>query len=117
MRLYIILRIEPETLQKKKKKLHQFKTLYFFQRPWAFNYKQKGRNLVVLCTINKSGYMCKKAISSACTKSGSFLNYVTIRTIEGNIASGQLTFGTFLSMSAIGNLTLGNPRAQKWLKQ
>ena len=42
-----------ETLHKKK--LHQFKILYFFQRRWAFNYKQKARNLVVLCTISKSG--------------------------------------------------------------
>ena len=56
MRLYIILRITLETLPKKEKKtIHQFKILYFFQRPWAFNYKQKARNLVVLCTINKSG--------------------------------------------------------------
>ena len=59
MRLYIILRIKLETLPKKKK-VHQFKILYFFQRPWAFNHKQKARNFVVLCTINKSGYMCKK---------------------------------------------------------
>ena len=59
MRLYIILRIKLETLPKKKK-VHQFKILYFFQRPWAFNHKQKAINLVVLCTINKSGYMCKK---------------------------------------------------------
>ena len=58
MRLYIILRIKLGTLQKKK--IHQFKILYFFQRPWAFNHKQKARNFVVLCTINKSGYMCKK---------------------------------------------------------
>ena len=27
----------------------------FFQRPLAFNYKQKAINLFVLCTINKSG--------------------------------------------------------------
>ena len=61
MRLYILLRITLETLQKKEKKtIHQFKILYFFQRPWAFNYKQKARNVVVLCTINKTGYMCKK---------------------------------------------------------
>ena len=60
MRLYIILRIKLETLQKKKK-LHQFKILYFSQRPWAFNHhNQKARNFVVLCTIDKSRYMCKK---------------------------------------------------------
>ena len=33
--------------------------------------------------------------NSAFIKNGSLLNYVTIGTIEGNIASGQLTFGTF----------------------
>ena len=91
----VILRIKLETLHKKKQKqkLHQFKILYFFQRPWAFNNKQKVRNLVVLCTIKKVGKSAKS--NSAFIKNGSLLNYVTIGTIEGNIASGQLTFGTF----------------------
>ena len=47
----------------------------------------------------------QNAINYACIKNGSLLNYVTIGTIEGNIASGQLTFGTFLSMSTILNLS------------
>ena len=57
MRLYIILRIKLETLHKKT--IHQFKILYFFKRAWVFNYKQKARNLVVLCTINKIGICAK----------------------------------------------------------
>ena len=94
MRLYIILRIKLETLPKKKK-VHQFKTLYFFQRPWAFNHKQK-------------------AISSACTKkSGSSFNYVTIGTIEGNIASRKLTFGTFLINADYSKFNPGQPRSTK----
>ena len=54
-----------------------------------------------------------KALSSACIKNGSLLNYVTIGTIEGNVASGQLTFGTFFINVDYSKFNPGQPRSTK----
>ena len=54
-----------------------------------------------------------KGISSAYFKTGSLLNYVTIGTIEGNVASGQLTFGTFFVNVDYSKFKPGQPRSTK----